>query len=91
MPASVSKGSALATLAGNLGIDRSEAVVFGDGENDIPMFEWACSSVAMPHGWEAAIRGATWIAPNGPVETALAQGVEMVLANRITTPSMIPR
>jgi Cof subfamily protein (haloacid dehalogenase superfamily) len=82
MPVSVSKGAALAALAGHLGIDRSEAVVFGDGENDIPMFDWACASVAMPHGWAAAIRQATWVAPNGPMETALARGVEMVLTNR---------
>lgn len=82
MPASVSKGTALATLAGRLGIDRSEAVVFGDGENDIPMFDWAGASVAMPHGWAAAIRQATWVAPNGPTETALARGVDMVLTKR---------
>jgi hydroxymethylpyrimidine pyrophosphatase-like HAD family hydrolase len=82
MPASVSKGSALATLAGRLGIDRSEAIVFGDGENDIPMFDWACASVAMAHGWPAAIREATWVAPRGPTETALARGVQMVLTNR---------
>jgi Cof subfamily protein (haloacid dehalogenase superfamily) len=81
MPASVSKGSALATLAERLGINRSEAVVFGDGENDIPMFDWAGTSVAMPHGWPAAIHRATWVAPNGPEETALARAVELVLAN----------
>ena len=79
MPASVSKGSALATLASRLGIDRSEVVVFGDGENDIPMFEWASASVAMPHGWAAAIREATWVAPEGPMDSALARGVEMIL------------
>jgi Cof subfamily protein (haloacid dehalogenase superfamily) len=90
MPANVSKGSALATLAGSLGIDGSEAVVFGDGENDIPMFDWAGVSVAMPHGWAAAIRHATWVAPNGPVETALARGVEMVLANRASGSSERP-
>ena len=78
MPTDVSKGSALATLAARLGIDRSEAVAFGDGENDISMFDWASTSVAMPHGWEAAIRQATCVAPSGPMETALARGVEMV-------------
>jgi len=82
MPASISKGTALAILAARLGVDRSEAVVFGDGENDIPMFDWAGTSVVMPHGWPAAIRSATLVAPNGPVETALARGVEMVLTNR---------
>ncbi len=79
MPSAVSKGAALAALAGSLGIDGSEAVVFGDGENDIPMFNWAGTSVAMPHGWTAAIRQATHVAPSGPMETALARGVEMVL------------
>jgi HAD superfamily hydrolase (TIGR01484 family) len=54
MPAEVSKGSALATLALRLGIPPATAVVFGDGENDIPMFEWAGMSVAMPHGWPLA-------------------------------------
>jgi Cof subfamily protein (haloacid dehalogenase superfamily) len=82
MPASVSKGFALATLAGHLGIDRSEAVAFGDGENDVPMFDWAGTSVAMPQGWATALRRATWVAPDGPAETALARGVEMVLTNR---------
>lgn len=82
MPASVSKGTALATLAERLGIDRSEAVVFGDGENDIPMFDWAGVSVAMAHGWPAAIRSATWVTPNGPAETALARGVEFVFAKQ---------
>jgi hypothetical protein len=51
MPAAVSKGSALATLAAHLGIQPAAAVAFGDGENDIPMFAWAGMSVAMPHGW----------------------------------------
>jgi Cof subfamily protein (haloacid dehalogenase superfamily) len=82
MPVEVSKGTALATLAGKLGIDRSDVVVFGDGENDIPMFHWASTSVAMPHGWPEALRQATWVAPDGPEETALARGVELVLANK---------
>jgi hydroxymethylpyrimidine pyrophosphatase-like HAD family hydrolase len=82
MPANVSKGSALALLAARLGIDPAAAVVFGDGENDIPMFEWAGGSVAMPHGWPEAIRRARWVAPNGPTETAFARGVELALGNR---------
>lgn len=90
MPAAVSKGAALATLAGHLGIDRSEAVVFGDGDNDIPMFEWASDSVAMPHGWPDAIRRAKWVAPKGPEETAFARAVEMVLANRASKASSAP-
>jgi len=80
MPADVSKGTALEVLAARLGIAGSDAVVFGDGENDIPMFEWAGVSVAMPHGWPLALRKATCVAPDGPDETALARGVEMILS-----------
>lgn len=79
MPADVSKGSALATLALRLGIQPAAAVVFGDGDNDIPMFEWAGMSVAMPHGWPQARARAKLVAPDGPPETALARGVDLIL------------
>lgn len=79
MPAEVSKGTALDILAKRLGISPSEAVVFGDGDNDIPMFEWAGVSVAMAHGWPQARARAKLVTPAGPVETALARGVDMVL------------
>jgi len=80
MPADVSKGTALEVLAARLGINASEAVVFGDGENDIPMFEWAGASVAMPHGWPLALKRATCVAPEGADETALARAVKMILS-----------
>lgn len=79
MPAAVSKGSALATLASRLGIQPAAAVAFGDGENDIPMFKWAGTSVAMPHGWPLALARAKRVAPDGPAETALARGVDLIL------------
>ena len=79
MPAEVSKGSALATLALRLGIPPTTAVVFGDGENDIPMFEWAGMSVAMPHGWPLALARAKVVAPAGPPEAAFARGVDLIL------------
>ena len=79
MPAEVSKGTALDILARHLGISPAEAVVFGDGDNDIPMFDWAGTSVAMAHGWPLALARAKLVTPEGPVETALARGVEMVL------------
>ena len=55
------------------------AVAFGDGENDVPMFDWAGMSVAMPHGWPLALARAKLIAPADPPETALARGVELIL------------
>ncbi len=82
MPADVSKGTALEVLASHLRINAADAVVFGDGENDIPMFEWAGTSVAMPHGWPLALKKATCVAPDGADETALARAVEMVLSGK---------
>jgi Cof subfamily protein (haloacid dehalogenase superfamily) len=82
MPAAVSKATALETLASHLGFTAAETVVFGDGDNDIPMFEWAGVSVAMPHGWPRALQSAKLVAPEGPEDTALARGVDLVLNAR---------
>jgi hydroxymethylpyrimidine pyrophosphatase-like HAD family hydrolase len=82
MPASVSKATALGTLTLRLGISAEETAVFGDGDNDVPMFEWAGISVAMPHGWPRAVASAKYVAPEGPEDTALARGVELVLNSR---------
>jgi Cof subfamily protein (haloacid dehalogenase superfamily) len=49
VPNGVSKGAALATLAAELGVERANVAVIGDWHNDLPMFEWAASSFAMPH------------------------------------------
>jgi len=40
-PPDVDKGTGLAIVAAELGIDASEVLVFGDMPNDIPMFKWA--------------------------------------------------
>ena len=40
-PQGVDKGSALARVYAELGIDGGEVLVVGDGRNDIGMFEWA--------------------------------------------------
>jgi Cof subfamily protein (haloacid dehalogenase superfamily) len=82
MPVGVSKASALKTLAAHLNLAASEIAAFGDGENDVPMFAWAGVSVAMPHGWPAAIASASYTAPEGPADAAFARGVEIVLNAR---------
>ena len=40
-PPDVDKGTGLAIVAAELGIDASQVLVFGDMPNDIPMFKWA--------------------------------------------------
>jgi len=76
MPADVTKATGLRHITQRLGIDASEVMTFGDGDNDVPMFEWSGASFAMAHGWPSAIRSATHITPDGPLETAFARGVD---------------
>lgn len=76
VPPGATKGAAMALLAAHLGVEAADALGFGDGENDVPLFQWAGVSVAMPHGAAAARRAATFTAPPGPPESALARGVD---------------
>jgi Cof subfamily protein (haloacid dehalogenase superfamily) len=75
LPPKVTKGSGIAALARRLGVSPGEVVAFGDADNDIPMFEWAGTSFAMPHGTPASIAAATAVASNGPAGSAFARAV----------------
>lgn len=79
LPPGLDKGTGVAALARHLGVRPDETVVFGDAENDIPMFAWAGRSFAMPHAWESLKKIATDAVPEGPPETAFARAVELVL------------
>ena len=46
-PLGVTKGTALAHLAAQRGIDRADVVAFGDMPNDLPMLAWAGNGYAM--------------------------------------------
>lgn len=46
-PKGIDKGSSLAILADQLGLDKSEVMTFGDQNNDQSMIEWAGMGVAM--------------------------------------------
>lgn len=47
VPAGVSKASGLARVATRLGVDRSEVLAVGDGDNDRAMLRWAGRGIAM--------------------------------------------
>lgn len=79
LPRGVTKGAGVARLAAHLGITSAETLAFGDAENDIPLFQWAGFSVAMPSQWPAAQAAASIIAPDGPPESAFARGVDVAL------------
>ncbi len=73
------KALATQALAKKLGIDREQVIAFGDGNNDVPILEWAGMSVAMDHGRETAKLAAKKVSPPGPPETAVARSLEMIL------------
>ena len=54
VPNGLSKGKALKFLATKLGIEKSEIIAVGNGDNDISMYENACMSIGInqPYGGE---------------------------------------
>jgi Cof subfamily protein (haloacid dehalogenase superfamily) len=69
------KAQAVEVLARRLGIAREEVIAFGDGNNDVPLLEWAGMSVAMAHGRDTARRAAKKVSPPGDPATAVARGL----------------
>lgn len=61
MPSGVNKGTALKDFARRLGIDKSEVMALGDGNNDIEMLEYADFGIAMSNGTEAAKKAAKYV------------------------------
>lgn len=75
----VNKAVAMAHVARRLGLSSRQVVAFGDGNNDVPMLEWAGIGVAMSHAREAAKAAADIVVPDGDPESSLARGIELVL------------
>jgi hypothetical protein len=65
-PAGITKASGLAVVAGHLGVDAADVLVFGDMPNDLPMFGWA--------GWSR-------VAVANAHPTLLAAADEVTLSN----------
>lgn len=72
---SANKGTALCDLCKALGINRSEAMAFGDALNDIQMIEFAEYSFAMENGCDELKRTAKFTCPSN-AQDGLAQTVE---------------
>lgn len=73
-PEGVDKGKALLRLAKHLGLDRSEVMAFGDGQNDVAMIAAAGTGVCMANGCPEARAAADRIAPSN-----LEDGVAVVI------------
>jgi hypothetical protein len=83
LPPGVSKGWALARLAGRLGVDRKETMAIGDNWNDVDMLEWAGQGVMMGNAAQelrtmAKMRGWKQAPPND--QDGVAQVLESALA-----------
>lgn len=75
----VSKAEGVAAIARHYHIDQSEVLAFGDGNNDVPLLEWAGLSVAMSDGRDSAKAAANHVSPPGHPETSFARAVTEIL------------
>lgn len=74
----VDKGSGLAEVARRVGVARDRVAVIGDWYNDLPMFDWAARSFAMPHAPEDVKQRASDVVAAG--EGAIAAALDAWLA-----------
>jgi Cof subfamily protein (haloacid dehalogenase superfamily) len=79
--AAANKACATQVLAERLCVAREEIIAFGDGNNDVPLLQWAGMSVAMAHGRDSAKNAAKKISPPGPPETAVARSIRRIFDN----------
>lgn len=79
MALGVSKAVGMAAVARRYGIEPSEVLAFGDGNNDVPLLEWAGLSVAMSDARESAKAAADLVTPPGNPETSFARAVRAIL------------
>ncbi len=76
----VSKAVGLAAVAARYGIEPSQVLSFGDGNNDVTMLQWAGMGVAMTKSTPAAKAAADWVSPDGDCENSFARAVAEILS-----------
>ena len=74
----VDKGSGLADVARRVGVAREQVAVVGDWYNDLPMFDWAPRSFAMPHAPDDVKPRASDVLTDG--DGAIATALDVWLA-----------
>jgi Cof subfamily protein (haloacid dehalogenase superfamily) len=82
----VNKGKALKRLATYLKIPLAEVMAVGDGENDIPMFKVAGTSVAMGNAPLAVQQVADLVAPTND-EDGLAWALQLAMDGAASSPA----
>jgi len=89
VPAGVTKGRALAWLAGYLGVPQAAVMAVGDQDNDVPMLAWAGLGVAMGGAAPAARAVARWLAPS-LAEDGAAVAIERFILNPGSDEDAVP-
>lgn len=74
----VTKASGIAFVAQHLGFSQERTVGFGDGENDLPLLEWAGYAVAVANADDRVLAEADFVCPSVNEEGA-AQVIEAYL------------
>ena len=82
LPARTDKGSALAKIAGFLGIKREEALAIGDSMNDEAMLRWAGTGVAMVNGDERMKSIAAMVTGRSNDDDGVADFIEQYMLGR---------
>lgn len=77
-PPNINKGYSLKKLGEHLGIAREEIMAFGDGQNDVPMLEYAGYGYAMANACKEALACTDLVAPSN-AEDGVAQIIESYL------------
>ena len=80
-PRGATKGSGLAVLAASLGLSAKDAAAIGDGENDLPMFAWAGTAIAMGNAPASVQAACTWTTASCE-EAGVALAIDRLLAER---------
>ena len=78
-PEGVDKGRSLAFLADHLGLAPDEVMAFGDGQNDVPMLEYAGAGYAMANACPQALACTDLIAPPNTGD-GVAQVIEQYIS-----------
>ena len=78
-PEGVDKGQSLRFLAEHLGLTPDEVMAFGDGQNDVPMLEYAGAGYAMANACPQALACTPRVAPPN-TEDGVAQVIERYIA-----------
>lgn len=79
MHPTVSKGLALRTVAGELGVTQEQVMAIGDNANDVSMLEWAAIGVAMANGAPAALAAANFVAEHHDADGAAKAIRDLIL------------